>query len=53
MAVTVTVVEPDLVVSWVEVAVRVAVPEDVGVKTPDAETEPMFDGDTAHVTAEL
>ncbi len=50
---TVTVAEPDLVVSWVEVAVRVAVPEDVGVKTPDAETEPMFDGDTAHVTAEL
>jgi hypothetical protein len=37
----------------VEVAVRVAVPEEVGVKTPDAETEPMVDGDTVHMTAEL
>jgi hypothetical protein len=37
----------------VEVAVRVAVPEDVGVKTPDAETVPMVDGDTVHVTEEL
>ncbi len=50
---TVTVAMPDLVVSCVEVAVRVAVPEEVGVKTPEAETVPMLDGDTVHVTAEL
>ncbi len=50
---TVTVAMPDLVVSCVEVAVRVAVPEEVGMKTPAPLTEPMLDGDTVQVTAEL
>jgi hypothetical protein len=50
---TVTVAEPDLVVSCVEVAVRVAVPDVVGVKTPEEETEPIEDGETDQVTAEL
>jgi hypothetical protein len=51
--VTVTVAEPDLVVSCVEVAVMVAVPAPDGVKTPVLLTEPMFVGLTDHVTAEL
>ncbi len=50
---TVTVAMPDLVVSCVEVAVRVAVPAAVGMKTPAPLTEPMLDGDTVQVTAEL
>ncbi len=50
---TVTVAEPCFVVSWVEVAVRVAVPGAVGVKTPEEETEPTEEGDADHVTVEL
>jgi hypothetical protein len=52
-AVTVTVDEPDLVESCVEVAVMVAVPTDVGVKTPVLLTLPMLVGLTDHETAEL
>jgi hypothetical protein len=51
--VTVTVVEPDFVVSWVEVAVTVAVPLADGVKIPVLLTAPMLDGLTDHVTVEL
>jgi hypothetical protein len=50
---TVTVVEPDLVESCVEVAVIVAVPADVGVKTPEMLTLPMLVGLIYHVTEEL
>ncbi len=49
-AVTVTGAEPDLVESWVEVAVMVAVPAPVGVNTPaDVIVPPLAD----QVTAEL
>ena len=51
--VTVTVAEPDFVVSWVEVAVIVAVPAADDVKTPVADTLPMVDGLTDQLTAEL
>jgi hypothetical protein len=50
---TATVAEPDLVVSCVEVAVMMAVPVAVGVKTPEALTEPIVDGLTDQVTALL
>jgi hypothetical protein len=54
VAVTVTVAEPDLVVSWVEVAVMVAAaPAPLGVKTPALLTVPVLVGLTDHVTAEL
>ena len=43
-AATVTVADPDLVESSIEVAVMVAVPADVGVKTPALLTLPMLDG---------
>lgn len=46
-----TVAEPDFVVSWVEVAVMVAVPAAAGVKTPAVLTLPMLEGLTDHVTA--
>jgi hypothetical protein len=52
-AVTVTVVLPDLVVSCAEIAVRVAVPEDTGVKTPAPLTLPMLEGLTDQFTALL
>jgi hypothetical protein len=52
-AVTMTVAEPDLVVSCTDVALIVAVPVAVGVKTPEALTEPIVDGLTDHVTALL
>jgi hypothetical protein len=42
--------EPDFVWSSVEVAVIVAVPEEVGVKTPNEVTVPFVED---HVTAEL
>ena len=48
-----TVAEPDLVVSCVEVAVIVAVPAPLGVKTPALLTLPMLDGLTDQVTAWL
>jgi len=48
--VTVTVVEPDLVESCVEVAVIVAVPASAGVKMPAPPTAPMLVGLTDHVT---
>jgi hypothetical protein len=51
--VTVIVAEPDLVESSVEVAVMVAVPAPVGVKTPETLTVPILVGLTDHVTAEL
>ena len=51
--VTVTVVEPDLVESSVEVAVTVAVPAPAGVKTPVLLTVPALVGLTDQVTAEL
>jgi hypothetical protein len=50
VAVTVTGADPDLVASCVEVAVMVAVPVPVGVKTPDALIVPPV---APHVTAEL
>jgi hypothetical protein len=50
---TLTVPLPDLEVSCVDVAVIVAVPAPVGVKTPAALTVPMLVGLTDHVTAEL
>ena len=50
---TVTVVEPDMVGSWVDVAVMAAVPVVVGVKTPLLLTEPMLDGLRDQVTALL
>jgi hypothetical protein len=49
-AVTVTVAEPDLVESCVEVAVTVAVPALVGVKTPTVLTLPMVEGLTDQLT---
>ena len=48
--VTVTVALPDLVESWVDVAVIVAVPVLAGVKTPELLTAPMPEGLAAHVT---
>ena len=51
--VTVTEAEPDFVVSSADVAVMVAVPALLGVKTPELLTEPMLVGLTDHVTAEL
>ena len=51
--VTVTVVEPDFVESCVEVAMMVAVPAAVGVKTPALLTAPMFAGVTDHATEAL
>jgi hypothetical protein len=50
--VTVTVAEPDFVMSCVEVAVRVAVPAPFGVKTPELLTDPIPAGLTNHVTEE-
>ena len=50
---TVTVAEPDLVVSWVEVALIVAVPAELGVKTPELLTDPIVDGLTDQVTVLL
>jgi len=50
---TVTVAEPDLVASWVELAVIVAVPANAGVKTPEPLTVPILVGLTDHVTEEL
>jgi hypothetical protein len=50
---TATVAEPDLVLSWVDVAVIVTVPEPAGVKTPVVLTVPMFAGLTDHATEEL
>ena len=50
---TITVVEPDLVESCVEVAVIVAVPASAGVKTPELLTLPMVDGLTDQLTALL
>jgi hypothetical protein len=52
-AVTFTFAEPDLVVSWVEIAVIVAVPEPEGEKTPELLIPPMLDGLTVQVTVEL
>jgi hypothetical protein len=52
-AVTVTCAEPDLVVSCVEVAVIVAVPAEVGVKTPELLTDPIVEGLTDQVTVLL
>ena len=51
--VTVTVADPDMVESCVDIAVTVAVPAPVGVKTPALLTEPMLVGLTDHVTEEL
>jgi hypothetical protein len=51
--VTVTVAEPDLVVSCVDVAVMAAVPAALGVKTPELLVDPMLAGLTDHVTEEL
>jgi len=48
--VTVTVAEPDFVVSCVDVAVMVAVPAPAGVKTPALLTVPMLAGLTDQVT---
>jgi len=52
-AVTVTVALPDFVESCADVAVIVAVPAPVGVKTPALLTVPMLVGLTDHVTDEL
>lgn len=49
-AITVTVVDPDLEVSWVEVAVTVAVPAAVAVKTPLLVMVPILAGLTDQVT---
>jgi len=51
--VTVTVAEPDFVVSSVDVAIMVAVPAPVGKKTPAVLTVPMLVGLTDHATVEL
>lgn len=51
--VTVTLADPDLLASWIEVPVIVAVPDVAGVKTPALLMEPALDGDTDHETAEL
>jgi hypothetical protein len=45
--------EPDWVGSCAEVAVTVAIPRPVGVKTPLLLTVPRLEGLTLHVTAEL
>ena len=50
---TVTVADPDLVESSTEVAVIVAVPAVVGVKTPELLTVPILAELTDQVTAEL
>jgi hypothetical protein len=50
---TLTVADPNLVVSWVEVAVTVAVPAPLGVNTPELLTVPRLVGLTDHVTEEL
>jgi len=50
---TATVAEPDLEVFCVDVAVMVAVPVVVGVKTPLLLTVPILVGLTAQLTAEL
>lgn len=42
--------EPDFVVSCVDVALTVAVPDAAGVKTPEPSTAPMPVGLTDHVT---
>jgi hypothetical protein len=47
---TTTDADPDFVASWVDVAVIVAVPDEAGVKTPEALTAPMLVGLTVHVT---
>ena len=39
-AFTVTVAEPDFVVSWPDVAVMIALPAEEGVNTPEEVTEP-------------
>ena len=52
-ALTVTVADPDWLPSWVEIAVMVAVPAAVGVKTPALLMAPIVDGLTDHVTALL
>ena len=52
-AATTTVAKPDLVVSCVEVAVMVAVPVAVGVKTPALVTVPMLVGLTDQDTVVL
>ena len=52
-AVTITVAEPDLVESWVEVAVMVSVPAPLGVNTPELLTVPMLVGLTDQETEEL
>ena len=51
--VTTTGAFPDLVVSCVEIAVIVAVPDPAGVKTPALLTDPILDGLTDQVTALL
>ena len=48
--VTVTVAVPDWDVSWVDLAITVAVPCATGVKTPALLTLPMLDGLTDQVT---
>jgi len=53
IAATLTVAEPYFAESWVDVAVMVAVPAPLGVKTPDVLTTPAFVGLTDQVTAEL
>ena len=50
---TVTAVDPEMVAFCVDVAVMVAVPVVVGVKTPVVLTEPILDGLRDHVTALL
>ncbi|MFZ0306034.1 MAG: hypothetical protein WAL75_25335 [Terracidiphilus sp.] len=50
---TVMLVEPNFVESCAEVAVMVAAPALLGVKTPETLTVPMLVGLTDHVTAEL
>jgi hypothetical protein len=52
-AVTAIFAEPDRVESWTDVAVMVAVPADVGVKTPKLLRLPMLVGLTDHVTVLL
>ena len=53
MLVTVTVVEPEIVVFCVDVARIDAAPEDTGVKRPELLTVPMLVGPTDHVTEVL
>jgi hypothetical protein len=50
---TITSAEPDLDVSWAEVAVIVAIPRVVGVKTPALLTAPIPDGLTDQETVLL